>query len=128
MIDNETIEMVCGIAGKALRDVAREVDLTKPGDAELVKNLMSTIYKADCLAGDDDGYSRTGDWYAQGNYSRMNNYDGGSSYARRRGYSRRGMYSRDSMMEHLDAMMQEAETDDQREKIRRFKEQMGQMM
>lgn len=127
MIDFETLEMVGGIAGKALRDVAREVDLTKPGDAELVKNLMSTIYKADCLAGGDDGYSRAGEWYADGNYSRTD-YDRGTSYARRRGYARRGMYSRGSIMEHLDAMMQEAETPEQKEKIRRFKEQMGQMM
>ena len=123
MIDNDTMEMVCGIAGKALRDVAREVDMTKPGDAELVKNLMSTIYKAECMTGGEGGYSRSGEWYADGNYSR-NSYDRGTSYARRRGYSRRDMYSRGSLMEHIDAMMKDAETEEEREKIRRFKEQM----
>ena len=136
MRDFETMEMVCARAEEALRETARKADFMKPGDVEVLKDLVGLMYKCECLLEDGGGYS--GNYYSYsreggsgmmgGEYSRAsNNYEGGSSYARRRDsmgrYSRRG-YSRDGVMDHLDAMMQEADTEEKREKIRRFREQL----
>lgn len=108
-------------------------DLEKVGElVDIKKNLL----KVEML--EDGGYSQAGDWEAMGrghfgDYSR--DYDRGNSYANRgqhyvRGhYSRdgRGRYSRDGgegLMEHIDMMLEEADTPKEREMIKRFKEQL----
>ena len=55
---------------------------------------------------------------SMGRYSR----DGRGSYSRDGGYSRHN--AKDGMMMHLHEMMEEAEGEREREKIRRFMEQM----
>lgn len=113
------------------------------GDLEMVGKLIDikkNILKTEMLE-ESSEYSQAGDWEAMGRmngtYSR--NYDRGNSYANRgqhyvRGHysraSRRdsmGRYSRDGgedMMEHIDMMMDEAETPQERETIKRFKKEL----
>lgn len=77
---------------------------------------------------DEDSYARRGRHYVRGHYSRDGEGvggDGGSSYGRRGSY---GRYSRadgkDSMMEKLEEIMEYADTDKQREAIRRCMSQL----
>ena len=116
------------------------------GDLELAHKLTDTIKNIDkiCIMDESGEYSQAGDWEARGRFGDMYSREGGNSYAGRRRdsmgrYSRegdgmrggnsyrggRGGYSRDGgMMEHVDMMMDEAETDEQRDMIRRFKKQL----
>lgn len=128
-----------------LDEIARKPEMGA-GDLELVHKLTDTIKNIGkiCIMDEGGGYSQAGDWEARGRfgdqYAREGYNEGGNSYARRRdsmgrysrndGYSMRGRrgYSRGGdMMEHIDAMMDEAETDEQREAVRRFKKQLESM-
>lgn len=124
------------------------------GDLEMANKLIDikkNILKTWKLEEEDGGYSQAGDWEAMG---RMNgtygrNYERGNSYANRGehyvrghysradghdgnrgGYSRRdrmGRYSRDGgedLLEHVNMMMEEAETPEERETIKRFKKEL----
>lgn len=136
-----------------LDEVARKPEMGA-GDLELAHKLTDTIKNIDkiCIMDETGGYSQAGDWEARGHfgdqYARDGYNEGGNSYrgrnrdnmgrysrddgmyddgmSQRRGMSRRG-YSRGGMMEHVDAMMDEAETEEQREEIRRFKKKMETM-
>lgn len=118
------------------------------GDLELAHKLTDTIKNIDkiCIMDEGGGYSQAGDWEARGRFGDMYAREGGedgNSYAGRRRDSmgrysrddgmsyrggRRGGYSRGGgLMEHIDMMMDEAETDEQREAVRRFKKQLETM-
>ena len=130
-----------------LDDVARNPEM-KPGDLELVHKLTDTIKNIDkiCIMDETGGYSQAGDWEARGRfgdqYARDGYNEGGNSYRHNRdsmgrysrddgyrdGNSMRGRrYSRGGMMEYVDMMMDEADTDEQREAIKRFKKQLQSM-
>lgn len=104
------------------------------GDLDIIHKLTDTIKnikKIDMLE-EDDGYSRDGNWEAdmRGTYGRGSSYRGRKrdSMGRYSRDGRMGGYSRhnakDGMMMHLHEMMEEAEGEREREKIRRFMEQM----
>ncbi len=134
-----------------LEEIARKPEMSA-GDLEAVHKLTDTIKNIDkiCIMDESGEYSQAGDWEARGRfgdqYAREGG-DGGNSYGnsyrgRRRDsmgrYSRDGgsyrrggsqRYSRDGgLMEHVDMMMDEAETDEQREMVRRFKKQLENAM
>ncbi len=130
-----------------LDEVARKPEMGA-GDLELAHKLTDTIKNIDkiCIMDEGGGYSQAGDWEARGRfgdqYARDGYNEGGNSYRRNRdsmgrysrddgyrdGNSMRGRrYSRGGMMEHVDAMMEEADTEEQREAIRRFKKQLKEM-
>lgn len=119
------------------------------GDLETVHKLTDTIKNIDkiCIMDEEGGYSQAGDWEARGRFGDQYARDGGmggNSYAGRRRDSmgrysrdngmsyrggRRGGYSRsDGMMEHVDEMMEEATSEEQKEAIKRFKKQLESMM
>ena len=132
-----------------LDEVARKPEMGA-GDLELAHKLTDTIKNIDkiCIMDEGGGYSQAGDWEARGRfgdqYAREGYNEGGNSYrgrnrdsmgrysrnggmyddgtSRRRGYSRGG-----DMMENVEAMIDEAETDEQREAVRRFKKQLESM-
>ena len=123
-----------------LEDIARKQELSA-GDLETVHKLTDTIKNIDkiCIMDEGGGYSKAGDWEASGtfgDYSREGNSYGGrrrdsmGRYSRDGGqmqgnsYGRGGRYSRGGMMEHIQDMMSEAETDEQREAIKRFRREM----
>lgn len=124
-----------------LEEIARKPEMSA-GDLETVHKLTDTIKNIDkiCLMDENGGYSQAGDWEAMGR-GHFGDYDGGNSYRGRKrdsmgrysrdGYSRRGRgYSRDGgedLMEHVDKMMEEAETPQERELIKRFKKQLETM-
>lgn len=138
----KTLEKLRDMLCDELDDYA-DKDNMSAGDLEAVHKLTDTIKNIDkiCIMDEDGGYSQAGDWEAMG---RMNgrfgdNYDRGNSYANRgehwvRGhYSRaarrdgRGRYSRDGgdgIMEHIEMMMDEAETPQEREMVKRFKKEL----
>ncbi len=118
------------------------------GDLELAHKLTDTIKNIDkiCIMSETGDYAQAGDWEARGRfgdqYARDGYSENGNSYrrdsmgrySREGGYEdgmsqRRGRrgYSRGGMMEHVDAMMDEAENEEQREAIRRFKKQLKEM-
>ena len=130
-----------------LDEVARKPEMGA-GDLELAHKLTDTIKNIDkiCIMDETGGYSQAGDWEARGRfgdqYARDGYNEGGNSYRRNRdsmgrysrddgyrdGNSMRGRrYSRGGMMEHVDAMMEEADTEEQRDAIRRFKKQLKEM-
>ena len=122
-----------------LDEIARKPEMSA-GDLETVHKLTDTIKNIDkiCIMDETGGYSQAGDWEARGNfgYAREGYNEGGNSYrrdsmgrySRDDGYSMRGRrYSRGGMMEHIDMMMEEADTDEQREAIKRFKKQLQSM-
>lgn len=105
----------------------RELTSTDLDRAYKLVDVIKNIYKIDML--EDGGYSGDGDWSARGNYSR--DYERGSSYRRdamgrysSRGYSRDGGYSGGTMEEHLDAMMRDARSEDERRMIEEMRRKM----
>lgn len=126
-----------------LEEIAGKKEMNA-GDLETVHKLTDTIKNIDkiCIMDEDGGYSQAGDWEARGRFGDNSYNEGGSSYRNQRrdslgrysrdgGYSQRrgrGGYSRaggiDGMMEHLDAMMDEASSEKERDAIRRFKKQL----
>ena len=131
-----------------LEEVAQGSDM-KPGDLELAHKLTDTIKNIDkiTIMEETSEYSQAGDWEARGRfgdqYARDGYNEGGNSYRGRNrdsmgrysrddgyhdGNSMRGRrYSRGGMMEHINAMMEEADTEEKRKAIRRFKEQLEEM-
>lgn len=122
-----------------LDEIARKGELGA-GDLEIVHKLTDTIKNLDKIEMlEDGGYSQAGDWEIEGRA-----YNRGSSYARRKRdsmgrYSRDGrmmrggyrdgrMYSRadakEDMMDQMEALMEQAGSEKEREAIRRC---MGQL-
>ena len=110
-----------------LDEIARKGELGA-GDLEIVHKLTDTIKNLDKIEMlEDSDYSQAGDWEIEGRA-----YNRGNSYARRKRdsmgrYSRR-MYSRgdakEHMMEQMEALMDQAGSEREREAIRRC---MGQL-
>lgn len=146
----ETLEIILDKVCDELEEYGKKLQKDgkmSAGDLEMVNKLIDikkNILKTWKLEDEDGGYSQAGDWEGMarghfGDYSR--NYDeGGNSYRGRRRdsmgrYSRegrggnrggRGGYSRNGgdLMEHMDMMMEEAETPQEKELIRRFKKEL----
>ena len=121
-----------------LEEIAKKGELGA-GDLEIVHKLTDTIKNIDKIEimKEDGGYSQAGDWEMRGTYDR------GSSYRRKRDsmgrYSRDGrtmrggyrdgrMYSRadakDDMMDQMEALMEQAGSEKEREAIRRCMNQL----
>lgn len=133
----KTLEKLRDMLCDELEEYKNKTKLTG-GDVEAIHKLTDTVKNIDkiCIMDEDGGYSQAGDWEAMG---RMNGrYDNGNSYANRgehyvrAHYSRashrdsRGRYSRDGggLIEHVERMMDEAETPEEREAIKRFKKEL----
>ena len=121
-----------------LEEIARKGELGA-GDLEIIHKLTDTIKNLDKIEMLEDGYSQAGDWEIEGRA-----YNRGSSYARRKRdsmgrYSRdgrtiRGGYrdgrmcsradAKDDMMDQMEALMEQAGSEKEREAIRRC---MGQL-
>ena len=120
-----------------LEEIANKGELGA-GDLEIIHKLTDTIKNLDKIGMlEDGGYSQAGDWEIEGRA-----YNRGSSYARRKRdsmgrYSRDGramryrdgrMYSRDEakddMMEQMEALMEQAGSEKEREAIRRCMNQL----
>ena len=119
-----------------LEEIANKGELGA-GDLEIIHKLTDTIKNLDKIGMLEDGYSQAGDWEIEGRA-----YNRGSSYARRKRdsmgrYSRDGrsmryrddrMYSRDEakddMMEQMEALMEQAGSEKEREAIRRCMNQL----
>lgn len=106
------------------------------GDLESIHKLTDTIKNLDKIEmlEEDGGYSQAGDWEMEGrgSYNRGSSYrgrkrDSMGRYSREGNYSRR-MYSRgdakEYMMEQMEALMDQAGSEREREAIRRY---MGQL-
>ena len=127
---HELKEKLC----KELDEIARKPEMGA-GDLEIIHKLTDTIKNLDKIEMlEDGGYSQAGDWEIEGRA-----YNRGSSYARRKRdsmgrYSRDGrmmrggyrdgrMYSRaeakDDMMDQMEALMEQAGSEKEREAIRR---------
>ena len=117
---------------RELEEIARKPEMS-PGDLEAVHKLTDTIKNIDKIEMlEEDGYSQR---YNMDNtiYSRGNSYANRGKHLVRSHYSRehrdsRGRYSRDGakdeMLEHLEEMMDAAQSDREREAIRRCREQL----
>lgn len=122
-----------------LEEIANKGELGA-GDLEIVHKLTDTIKNLDKIEVlEDGGYSQAGDWEIEGRA-----YNRGSSYARRKRdsmgrYSRDGrmmrggyrdgrMYSRadakEDMMDQMEALMEQAGSEKEREAIRRCMNQL----
>ena len=116
-----------------LEEIANKGELGA-GDLEIVHKLTDTIKNLDKIEMlEDGGYSQAGDWEIEGRA-----YNRGSSYARRKRdsmgrYSRdgrmmRGGYSRhdakEDMMDQMEALMEQAGSEKEREAIRRCMNQL----
>lgn len=122
-----------------LEEIAKKGELGA-GDLEIVHKLTDTIKNLDKIEMlEDGGYSQAGDWEIEGRA-----YNRGSSYARRKRdsmgrYSRDGrmmrggyrdgrMYSRvdakEDMMDQMEALMEQAGSEKEREAIRRCMNQL----
>lgn len=122
---------------KELEEIAMKPEMGA-GDLELVHKLTDTIKnieKISMLDG-DGGYSRDysmgGDWETRGSYDRGSSYRGRKrdSMGRysRDGYPHEGRYSREGanaqMMEELEALMDKAGSEKERQAIRRCMEHL----
>lgn len=94
---------------------------------KIIDMLTHSIKSIDTIEAMQDGGYSGAERYNRNHNSYESRTDRGRSYARRND----GRYSRDdgsdSMMEHLDMMMDEARTEKEREAIRKFMEQMKRM-
>ena len=125
---------------KELDEIARKPEMGA-GDLEIIHKLTDTIKNLDKIEMLEDGgcYYQAGDWEIEGRA-----YNRGSSYARRKRdsmgrYSRDGrmmrggyrdgrMYSRadakEDMMDQMEALMEQAGSEKEREAIRRCMNQL----
>lgn len=116
-----------------LDEISRKPELGA-GDLEIIHKLTDTVKNIDkiCMLEEGEGYSHAGGRQGGGRGGRgggRNNsrdggpmYDGGDSYANRSRHWVRGHYSRDGgkmVLEHLQMAMDEADTEREREEIRR---------
>ena len=119
---------------KELDEIARKPEMGA-GDLEIIHKLTDTIKNLDKIEMlEDGGYSQAGDWEAdmRGTYGRGSSYRGRKrdSMGRysREGRGGRGGYSRndakEAMMEQMEALMDQAGSEREREAIRRC---MGQL-
>ena len=124
---------------KELDEIARKGELGA-GDLEIVHKLTDTIKNLDKIEMlEDGGYSQSGAWDDErGSYGRGSSYaNRGKHYVRghysREGYSNegnssRGGYSRhdakETMMEQMEALMDQAESEKERQAIRRCMSQL----
>ena len=146
-----TLEKLRDMLCDELDEYAEKKDMST-ADLEKVHVITDTVKNIDkiCIMEEDGEYSHAGDWEAMG---RMNgrygdSYDRGDSYANRGEHWVRGHYSRardgrdysmargrggrrgysraegEDLMEHMDRMMEEAETPREREIIKRFKREL----
>lgn len=144
----ETLEIILDKVCEELEEYGKKLQKDgkmSAGDLEMVNKLIDikkNILKTWKLEEEDGGYSQAGDWEAMGRINGRygDNYDHGNSYRGRRRnsmgrYSRegrggdrggRGGYSRNGgdLIEHMDMMMEEAETPQEKELIRRFKKEL----
>ena len=108
----ETIrEMLC----YELDEIAEKNEMSA-GTLDTVDKIAHAIKNIDKVMDSEYGYSnsRDGDWYAMGNYGRGNSYrrDSMGRYSRR--YSRHG-----DITERLEEMMNEAESEKEKEALRK---------
>lgn len=124
---------------KELDEIARKPEMGA-GDLEIIHKLTDTIKNLDKIEMlEDGGYSQAGDWDdGRGSYGRGSSYaNRGKHYVRghysREGYSNegnssRGGYSRhdakEAMMEQMEALMDQAESEKERQAIRRCMSQL----
>ena len=122
-----------------LEEIARKPEMGA-GDLEIIHKLTDTIKNLDKIEMlEDGGYSQAGDWDdGRGSYGRGSSYaNRGKHYVRghysREGYSNegnssRGGYSRhdakEAMMEQMEALMDQAESEKERQAIRRCMSQL----
>lgn len=111
-------------------EIAKKQEMSA-GDLDAVHKLTDTIKNIDkiLMLEEDGGYSRGGDWEAdmRGSYNRGASYRhrdsmgryarNGDDYSRRRGYSRHE--AREEMMDQLEELMSTAQSDKERDAIRR---------
>lgn len=111
-------------------EIAKKQEMSA-GDLDAVHKLTDTIKNIDkiLMLEEDGGYSRGGDWEAdmRGSYNRGASYRhrdsmgryarNGDDYNRRRGYSR--YEAREEMMDQLEELMSTAQSDKERDAIRR---------
>ncbi len=132
---HELKEKLC----KELDEIARKPEMGA-GDLEIIHKLTDTIKNLDKIEMlEDGGYSQAGDWDdGRGSYGRGSSYaNRGKHYVRghysREGYSNegnssRGGYSRhdakEAMMEQMEALMDQAESEKERQAIRRCMSQL----
>lgn len=131
-MDIGTIKKIKDMACEKLQDVKR-TDLDSQTGTEHIKNLMSIVYKAECIEADSgggysnaDGYSMAGDWAARGTYgSPMSGENRGQHYVRGH-YSRAdgyGGYSRDdgrtAAMGYIEQAMSNARSESERSDMQR---------
>ena len=119
---------------KELDEIARKPEMGA-GDLEIIHKLTATIKNLDKIEMlEDGGYSQAGDWEMEGrgSYNRGSSYrgrkrDSMGRYSREGNYSRR-MYSRgaatEHMMEQMEALMDQAGSEREREAIRRCRGQL----
>lgn len=107
----------------------------KMGEVEAINLVTDTIKNIDkiCMPEGDDGYSQAGEWEAEmrGNYGHGNSYrirrDARGRYSRdgmRDGRNGGGMYSRgadgrECMIDEMERLMDNADSEKEREAIRR---------
>lgn len=134
------LDKICDELEEHAEKIHREGKLTSAELKEIgeLVDIKKNILKTEMLE-EDGGYSQAGDWEAIGR-GRFGDYDRGNSYANRGQHYVRGHYSRsdgrrdrmgrysrnggESLMEHVDMMLEEAETPQERELIKRFKKQL----
>lgn len=140
-MNTRTMEVLCEQCCKELDNIADNGGINS-GNFETVRGLASTLkdlYKIKMLEGSErsqgqgqsqggsysngNSYSMSGQHYVRGHYSR----DGGGysqgNYSNDAGsYSNR--YSRSGLMEHLESMMNEAQSDQEKAAIKRCMEEL----
>lgn len=138
----ETLEIILDKVCDELEEYGKKLQKDgkmSAGDLEMVNKLIDikkNILKTRALE-EDGGYSQAGDWEAVGRINGRygDNYDHGNSYrgrlrdsmGRYSGRSERRDYSRNgggNLMGHIDKMMDEAETSEERKIIERFKREL----
>lgn len=118
---NDQLREKCQREIDAISD-KRELSTTDLDRACKLTDIIKNTYKIDMY--EDGGYSGNGEWTAHGNYDRGSSYrrDSMGRYARD-GYMRNG-YSGGTMEEHLDAMLRDARTEEERRMIEDMKRKM----
>lgn len=122
-------EKICDELEELAEKVSREnkismADLEKIGELVDIKKNLLKVEKLE----DEVGYSQDGGWETHGRFGnsyRGRKRDSMGRYSRAKdGYSRDGG---EELMEHVEMMMESAETPEQREMIKRFKKQLEQL-
>lgn len=119
---------------RELEEIAKQPDMSA-GDLDAVDKMVHTVknlMKIEMMKQQDE-YSRDGAWMARGSYSQARDgYSRGNSYEVNGGYSQKrdsmGRYSRggarDQVMAQLEIAMRNADSERDRDMIRRCMEQL----